>query len=100
MLVKSRDIVGKEDVGGGRYEDLTNVGHKNADTAGVSGSTSCVPNNFLYGWLDIDTSGGMTPASPQAPSQFFEIQMIGNTIAVDGVGSPGCVKEIYFRFKD
>ena len=68
MLGKSRNIVGKEEVCGGRDEDLTTVGHKNADTAGVAGATSCVPNDFLYGRLDIESSVGMETASTQDPS--------------------------------
>ena len=52
MLGKSRNIIGEEEVGGGRDEDLTAVGVRNADTSGFAGATSCVPNNFPYGRLD------------------------------------------------
>ena len=99
MSGKSRDIVGKEEVGGGRDDYLTVVGRRNADTAGVAGVTLCIPDNFLYGRVDTESSGGMAPASPQAPSPSFDRQMICNAIDVDGIGSPGCIKEIYFRFK-
>ena len=71
MLGKSHDIVGEEEVGGGRDDYLTAVGGKNADTAGVAGATSCVYNYCLYGPLDIESSGGMAPAYPQAPSTSF-----------------------------
>ena len=30
----------------------------------------------------------------------FNIQRISNAIAVDGVGSPGCVEELDFRFEE
>ena len=55
-------------MGGGRDDYLTAVRGRNADTAGVSGATSCVHNDCPYGWLDIELSGGMAPAYPQAPS--------------------------------
>ena len=71
MLVKSHDIVAKEEVGGGRDDYLTAVGGKNADTAGVAGATSCVYKYCVYGLLDIKLSGGMAPAYPQAPSTSF-----------------------------
>ena len=71
MMGKSHDIVGEEEVGGGRDDYLTAVGEKNADTVGVASATSCVHNNCPYGWLDIDSSGGMAPAYPQAPSMSF-----------------------------
>ena len=86
-------------MGGGRDEDLTAVVHKNADTAGVAGATSCVPNNFLYGGLETESSGGMAPASPQAPLTSLDRRMIGNSITGDGFGSPSRIKELYFRFK-
>ena len=44
MLGEYRDIVGEEEVGGGRDEGLTAIGGKNAATTGVAGATSCVPN--------------------------------------------------------
>ena len=99
MLGKYRDIVGKEEVGGGRDEDLTAVVHKNSDTAGVAGATSYVPNDFLYERLDIESSGGMAPASLQAPLTSLDRRMIGNSITGDGFGSPSRIKELYFRFK-
>ena len=45
MLGESHDIVGEEDVGGGRDEDSTALGGRNAATAGVSGATLFVPND-------------------------------------------------------
>ena len=72
MLGESCDIVGEEDVGGGRDEDLTAVGGRNAATAGVAGATFFVPNDWLYGRLDTVLSGGMAPASPQAPIPSFD----------------------------
>ena len=72
MLDESRDVVGEEEVGGGRDEDLTAIGGKNAATAGVAGATLCVPNNWLYGQLDTESSGGMVPASPQLPPPSFD----------------------------
>ena len=42
----------------------------------------------------------MTPASPQALPPSFDRQIISNTIAVDGVGSPGRVEELYCQFED
>ena len=86
-------------MGGGRDDYLTVVGRRNADTAGVAGVTSCLSNNFLYGRLDTELLGGMAPSYPQAPSPSFDRRMICNAIDVDGIGSPGCIKEIYFRFK-
>ena len=53
-------------MGEGRDEDSTSVGRRNADTAGVSGATLCIPNDWKYSQLDTDSSGGMSPASPQA----------------------------------
>ena len=73
-------------MGGGRDEDSTAVGGRNAATAGVAGATSCVPNDWPYGRLDTESSGGMAPASPQAPPPSFDRRRIGNAIAV---GSPG-----------
>ena len=71
MLGKFHDILREDKVGGGRDDYLTAVGGKNADTAGVAGATSCVHNYCPYGRLDIDSSGGMAPAYPQAPSTSF-----------------------------
>ena len=85
---------------GGVDEDLTAIGGKNADTAGVSGATLCVPKDWLYGRLDTELSGGMAPASPQAPPPSFGRQRIGNVISVDGVGSPGRVEELYCWFEE
>ena len=45
MMDKYRDILGEEEVGGGRDEDSTAVGGRNTATAGVAGATSCVPND-------------------------------------------------------
>ena len=87
-------------MGGGRYDDSAAIGGKNTATAGVAGATSCVPNNWLYGQLDTYLSGGMAHASPQAPPPSFDRQRIVNAIAVDGVGSPVRVEEIYCRFKE
>ena len=97
MLDESRDIVGEEEVGWGRDEDSTAVGGRNAPTVGFSGATSCVPNDWLYGRLDTELSGGMAPASPQAPSPSFDRRRIGNAIAVD---SPSRVKELDCRFEE
>ena len=63
-------------------------------TDGVAGTTSCVPNNFLYIQLEIESSVGMALASTQALPPSFGRQRIGNTIAVDGIGSPGRVEYI------
>ena len=52
MLGESRDIVGEEEVGGGRDEDSTSIGGENADTAGVASATLCVPNHWIYVRLD------------------------------------------------
>ena len=71
MLGKSHDIVGEEEVGGGRDDYLTAVGGKNADTAGVAGATSCVHNDCPYGRFNIKSSRGIAPASPQPPSTSF-----------------------------
>ena len=67
MLDESRDIVGEEEVSGGRDEDSTAVGGRNGATAGVAGAILCVPNDWPYGRLDTESSGGMAPASPQSP---------------------------------
>ena len=95
---KSCDIVGEEELGGGRDEYSTAVGGRNAATAGVAGATLCVPNDFLYGRLDTESPGRMAPAPPQAPSPSFDRQRIGNNISVDGIVSPGCVEELDCRF--
>ena len=42
----------------------------------------------------------MAPASPQAPPPSFDIQRISNTIAVDGVGSPGRIEELDRRSEE
>ena len=65
MLEKSREILGEEEVGGRRDEDFTALGGRNADTAGVSGAISCVPNICLCCRLNTELSGGMAPASPK-----------------------------------
>ena len=72
MLGEIRDIVGEEDVGGWRDEDSTAVGGRNAATAGVAGATLFVPNDWPYGRLDTESSGGMAPASPQASIPAFD----------------------------
>ena len=97
MLGKSRGIVGEEEVGGGRDEDSTAIGGKNAATAGVAGATSCVPNDCPYGRLDTESSGGMAPVSNQANPPSFNRKRIGNAIAV---GSPGRVEDIDCRFEE
>ena len=93
-------ILGEEEVGGRRVEDSTAVGGRIAATAGVAGATSCVPNDWPYVWLDLESSGGMVTESPQAPPPSFYRRRIGNAIAVDGVGRPGRVKEIDCRFEE
>ena len=100
MLGESRDVVGEEVVGGGRDEDSTSIGGKNAATAGVSSATSCVPNDWTYGRLDTELSGGMVTEYPQAPPPSFDIRRIGNAIAVDGVGIPACIKELDCQFEE
>ena len=100
MLDESRDIVGEEEVVRGRDEDSTAVGGRNAATASVVGATLCVPNNWLYGRLDTEFSGGMARACSQAPPPSFDRQRIDNAIAVDGIGIPGRVKELDRRFKE
>ena len=87
-------------MGGGRDEDLTVVGERNAATAGVSGATLFVPNDWPYGRLDTESSGRMAPASPQASAPSFDRRRIGNAIVVDGVGSPGRIKEIDHQFEE
>ena len=87
-------------MGGGRDEDSTAVGGRNAATAGVAGATSCVPNDWPYGRLDTESSGGMAPASPQALPLSFDRRKIGNAIAVDGVGNSGRVEELDRRFEE
>ena len=100
MLEKSCEILGEEEVGGRIDEDFTALGGRNADTAGVSGAISCVPNICLCCQLNTELSGGMAPASPQAPSPYFDGRRIGTVIAFEGVGSPGRVKEIDCWFKE
>ena len=100
MLGKSRNVVWGEEVGGGRDENLTALGGENAATAVVAGATSCVPNDWPYGRLDTDSSGGMAPAFTQAPSPTFYRQRIVNYVDVDGIGSPGPVEELDCRFKE
>ena len=100
MLDEYRDIVGEEEVRGGRDEDSTAVGGRNAATSGVAGATSCVPKIFPYGWLDTYLSGGMAPASHQAPLLSFFRQRIGNAISVDDIGIPGQEKELDRWFKE
>ena len=85
---------------GGVDEDPTAVGGRNAATSSFSGAISCVPNYCLYGQLYTELSGGMAPASPQAPPPYFDRRRIRNVIAVDKFGSPGLVKELYFQFGD
>ena len=64
MLNESCDIVGEENVGGGKDKDSKAVGESNAATDGVAGATSCVPNNWTYGRLETYLSGGMAPTYP------------------------------------
>ena len=87
-------------MGGGRDEDSTAIGWKNMATAGVAGATSFVPNDWLYGWLDTESSGRMAPASPQAPPPSFDRRRIGHAISVEGAGSPGRVEQIDCRFEE
>ena len=87
-------------MGGGRDEDSAAVGGSNAATAGVASATPCVPNDWPYGRLDTESSGGMAPASPQAPPTSFDKQRIGNVISVDGVGNTGRVKKLFCRFEE
>ena len=47
-------MVGEEEVGGGRDEYSTSIGVRNAATAGVSGATLCVPNDWPYGQLGTE----------------------------------------------
>ena len=97
MLDESSDIVGEEEVGGGRDEYSIAVGGMNAASASVAGDTYCVPKNWPYGRLDTDLSGGMAPASNQAPPLSFDRRRIVNTNAVDGFGRPGHIKELDCR---
>ena len=94
MLGEFCNVVGEEEVDGGRDEDSTAIGGKNAGTAGVAGATLCVPNDWLYIQLDTELSGGIAHASPQAPPPSFDKRRIGNAIDVDGVGRPGRVEEL------
>ena len=87
-------------MGGGRNENSTAVGGRNMATSGVAGATSCIPNDWLYGRLDTDSSGNMTPESTQAPPQFFDRRRTGNATFVDGVGSPGRIEELDRRFEE
>ena len=86
-------------MGGGRYYYSTSVGGRNTATADVSGATMCAPNDYPYGQLDTELSGRMAPASPQSPLPSFDRQSIGNGIAVDGIGSTGCVEELDYWFE-
>ena len=86
-------------MGGGRDEDSTSVGGRNLATAGVAGATLCVPNNRLHVRLDTYSSGGIATESPQAPPPSFGRKMIGNTIFIDSIGSPGRIKELDCRFE-
>ena len=72
--------VGEEKVGGGRDEDSTAIGGKNSATDGVDGSTLCLPIGWTYGRLDTESSGGMAPASPQAPPPSFDKRIIGKNV--------------------
>ena len=85
---------------GERGEDSTDIVGNNAANSGVAGATSCVPNDWPYVWLELESSGGMVTESPQAPPLSFYRRRIGNAIAVDGVGRPGRVKEIDCRFEE
>ena len=67
---------------------------RNAATAGIVGATLCVPNDWLYGRLDIESAGGMVPAYPQSRLLSFDRLMMGNAISFDGVGSPGRIEDI------
>ena len=82
MLGNSRDIFGEEDVGGRRDDDSTAVRGRNESTAGVAGATLFVSNDFMYGRLDTDSSGGIAPESHQAPIPFFDRWRIGIAIVV------------------
>ena len=97
MLGESCNFVGEE-VGGGRDEDSTAIVGKNAATAVFAGATSCVPNDWPYGRLDTELSVGMAPAYPPAPPTSFDRQRIDNAMTVDGIGSPGSVEELDYRF--
>ena len=58
-------------MGGVRDEYSTAVGGRNAATASVAGNTLYITNYCLYGRFDIESSGGMENAFPQAPSPSF-----------------------------
>ena len=85
---------------GGRDEDSTAVGGRNAATSGIYGATLCVLNYCPYIQLDTELSVGMASESPQAPPPSFDRRRIGNAIANDGVGSPGRVKVLDLRFEE
>ena len=85
-------------MGGRRDENLIDIGGGDSAPAGVAGNTSCVPNDWPYGRLDTELSRGMDPASTQATPPSFDKQRIGNAIVFNGVGSPGRVEELDWRF--
>ena len=87
-------------MGGGVDEDFTAVVGMNVDTTGVVGTTLCVTNNFPYVRLDTESSGGMAPASTQAPPPSFDRKRIGNAISVDRIVSPSRVKGLGCRFEE
>ena len=99
-MEKYHNILGEDDVEGERDKDSTVVGGRNTATVYVADATSCVPNNCLYGQLYTYSSGGMAPASPQAPPPSYDIQSIGHAISIDSINIPGRVKELYCRFKE
>ena len=99
MMRKSRNVVGEEEVGGRRDEYSTSIVGKNEATSGVAGATSFVPNNWTCVQLDTESYGGMVPVSHQDPSSSFDRRRIGNSIAVNSVGNPSCVEDLYCQFK-
>ena len=100
MLGESRDVVGEEEVGGGRDEDSRSIGGKNAATAGVAGATSCIPRDWPYGRLDTESSGRMAPEYSQAPPPSFDRRRIRNAIAVDRFGIPSRIEELDYLFEE
>ena len=54
----------------------------------------------MFGQLNTELSGGMEPASTQAPPPSFNRRRIGNAISIDGIGSPGCINELDRRFEE
>ena len=93
-------MVGKEEVGGGRDEYSAAVGGRNGSTVSFSRATFSVPNNWMYGWLDTESSGSMAPASNKAIQPSFDRQRIGNAISIGRVVSPGYVEELDCQFRE